>query len=132
MLKRYILILFLFMPGLLLASEPARVVFHINEAEKLTMLVNNTINVRKDLGEDAIIEVVVNGPAITRMASFSNTGDSLQKMLDAGIEIGACSNAIRASQLDPDTLYPGVHIIQEGGITRLIRRQQKGYVYIKM
>lgn len=132
MLKRIILLLGLIMPGLLLAAEPARVVFHINEAEKLSMLMNNTINVRNDLGEDAIIEVVVNGPAITRLASFSNTGEILQKMIDAGIEIGGCSNAIRASQLDPSRLYPGVHIIQEGGITRLIRLQQKGYVYIKM
>lgn len=66
------------------------------------------------MGKNAIIEVVVNGLAITRLASFPNTGESLQKMLDAGIEMGGCSKAIRGSQLDPSRLYPGVHIIEEG------------------
>jgi uncharacterized protein len=132
MLQRIILLAVLLLPGMLLADEPVRVVFHINEAEKLPLLVNNTINLKKDLGKNVIIEVVVNGPAITRLASFSNTGESLQRMLDEGVEIGGCSNAIRGSQLDPSRLYPGVRIIEEGGVARLVQRQQQGYIYLKM
>jgi uncharacterized protein len=132
MLQRITLLFILLLPGLLLAAEPVKVVFHINEAEKLPLLVNNTINLKTDMGKNVIIEVVVNGPAITRLASFSNTGESLQKMLDAGIEIGGCSKAIRGSQLDPAKLYPGIHIIEEGGITRIVERQQQGYLYLKM
>jgi intracellular sulfur oxidation DsrE/DsrF family protein len=64
---------------MLRATEPVKVVYHINEAEKLAMLVNNTINLKTDLGKNVIIEVVVNGPAITCLDSFSNTGESLQK-----------------------------------------------------
>jgi intracellular sulfur oxidation DsrE/DsrF family protein len=131
MLQR-LLLLALILPGLLLAAEPTRVVFHLNEAEKLPLLVNNTTNLKKDLGNGVLIEVVVNGPAITRLASSSNTGEQLQKMLDAGIEIGGCSNAIRASQIDPSKLYPGIRIVEEGGVTRLLRRQQQGYFYIKI
>lgn len=116
MLQRILILVFLMLPGTLLAAEPVKVIFHINEAEKLPLLVNNTTNLKKDLGQNVIIEVVVVGPAITRLASFSNTGDSLQKMLDQGIEIGGCSQAIRINQLDASKLYPGVHIIEEGAL----------------
>jgi uncharacterized protein len=132
MLGRILMFAVLCMPGLLQAAEPTRVVFHINEGEKLSLLVNNTINLRNDLGKDVVIKVVVNGPAITRLASFSNTGESLQKMLDAGIEIGACSNSIRSSKMDPAKLYPGVTMIEEGGVTRLVRLQHQGYLYLKL
>ena len=132
MLHSIALLIVFLLPVQVLAAEPVKVVFHINEAEKLPLLVNNTINLKTDLGKNVIIEVVVNGPAITRLASFSNTGDSLQKMLDAGVEIGGCSKAIRGSQLDPAKLYPGIHIIEEGGITRIVQRQQQGYIYLKM
>lgn len=132
MLQRILLILVLLLPGALPAAEPARVIFHINEAEKLALLVNNTINLKKDLGDQVMIEVVVNGPAITRLASFANTGDSLKKMLDQGIEIGGCSQSIRVNQLDASKLHPGVHIIEEGGVTRIVQRQQQGYLYLKM
>lgn len=131
MLKR-IVWLVLLLPGLLLAAPPVRVVFHINEAEKLSVLVNNATNLKKDMGKDVIIEVVVNGTAVTRLASSSNTGDSLKLMLDAGIELGACSNAMRNTKLDASMLYPGVKIVEEGGITRIVHRQQQGYLYIKI
>ena len=130
-LKKSGLLILLLIPTLVLA-EPARVVFHINDSEKLPLLLNNTLNLKKDLGPAVEIQVVVNGPAITRLASFANTGDSLQKMLDAGIELGGCSNAMRNNNLDPSKLYPGVKIINEGGVTRLLRLQQQGYAYIKI
>ena len=109
-----------------------KLVIHLNDPARLAELVNVVTNTTEAFNKNVDIVVVVNGPAITRLASFSNNQESIQAILNTGAELGACSNAMQNKKLDASQLIKGVTVIKEGGVVRIMQLQKAGYSYIKI
>lgn len=113
------------------AKDPAKVVVHLNNPLKVTMLVNNVKNLRSNLGKEASIIVVVNGPAVARFTTLSQSREQLDKLLEENSEVSICSFALKNKNLVRDNLYTGTTYLEDGGVSKLVELQQKGYAYIK-
>ena len=113
------------------AKQPAKVVVHINNPLKMTMLVNNVKNLRKVLGQDAKIIVVVNGPAVARFTKLSQSRAQLDKLLEQNTEVAVCSFALKNKKIAKSSLYEGMTYLENGGVAMLVQLQQEGYAYIK-
>lgn len=113
-------------------QQPVKILFHLNEPSKFMMLVHGVANARKVYGDRAMIEVVINGAAVTRLARFAHTSKQIDSMLDNGAEIGVCSNALLNQKVDPAQLDQRVTVIGKGGLSKIIRLQDEGYHYIKI
>jgi|GEM_PF-1105302 len=132
-------LLWVFFTVVLLCFQMARadeasvkILFHLNDPKKFTLLVNSVENARKIYGEKASIVVVVNGPAVSRLARFSNTGGQIKSMLNNGAKLGVCSRALLNLKVDPTNIDPHVSILNKGGLATIIKLQGLGYHYIKI
>lgn len=123
--------LFLLVSTTVIAADN-KLVIHMNDPARLAELVNVVTNTTEAFNNNVDIVVVVNGPAITRLASFSNNQESIQTILDTGAELGACSNAMLNKKIDPSQLVKGVTVLKEGGVVRIMQLQKAGYSYIKI
>jgi intracellular sulfur oxidation DsrE/DsrF family protein len=114
-------------------AENINVVLHLNDKAKIPHLERNIANLRKGLGDDVNIQVVINGRAVTSMLNGNRLiEETVKNMLDNKASIGICHYAMQNNNVDQDRLIDGVTILQEGGIVTLVKLQQKGYHYIKL
>ena len=130
---RFILYISLLMlPLQAFSADDSKVVLHLSNQHKLHVLVNNISNLRSAYGDRLHIIAVVNGPAVTKFARFSNTEEQIQKMRELGVEISVCSVAMRNRKVLKEQLLEGVSYLEEGGVVKLIELQKQGYAYIKI
>lgn len=115
----------------LYAQTTDKVVLHISNPLKMTMLVNNIKNLRKSLDKDAVIAVVVNGPAVARFSSSFSSRKQLDEILQQDAEVSVCSFALKNKNISKEQLFEGVSYLEDGGVIRLVKLQQQGYAYIK-
>ncbi|MCW8934606.1 MAG: DsrE family protein [Gammaproteobacteria bacterium] len=115
----------------LYAQTTDKVVLHISNPLKMTMLVNNIKNLRKSLDKDAVIAVVVNGPAVARFSSSFSSRKQLDEILQQDADVSICSFALKNKNISKEQLYEGVSYLEDGGVIRLVKLQQEGYAYIK-
>jgi len=113
------------------ADNRDKVVLHINTPTKMTMLVNNVINLRHVLGKDADIRVVVNGPAVARFTTLSESRNQLDQILQQNASVAVCSYALKNKKISKELLYEGTQYLEDGGVANLVKLQQQGYAYIK-
>ncbi len=129
----YLLILLLFSPWQSALAESTKVVMHLNDTSKLPHLEKNIGNIRKGMGEDVDIQVVINGRAVSAMLSGNKlVEDKVKSMLSNNAKIGLCHTAMRNNNVNEHLLIDGVTILPEGGIVTLIKLQKDGYAYIKI
>lgn len=114
------------------AEKKHKVVLHLNDPPKFSILVSYVQNLKNKFGDEVHTVVIINGPAITRLADFSNTGEQVNKMLDAGAVIGACSMAMLKNNVKNENLIDGVMFLEEGGLARIVELQEQGYLYVKI
>jgi len=112
-------------------ETPAKVVLHINNPLKMTMLVNNVKNLRATFGKKASIYVVVNGPAVARFTTLSESATQLQSLLSEKAQVGVCSIALKNRNLVKKHLRSGTTYLEDGGVAKLVTLQHQGYAYIK-
>lgn len=115
----------------LYAQPTDKVVLHINNPLKMTMLVNNIKNLRKMLDKDAVIAVVVNGPAVARFSTTFSSRKQLDEILQQDAEVNICSFALKNKNISKQQLFEGVYYLEDGGVSKLVKLQQQGYAYIK-
>ena len=115
----------------LYAQTTDKVVLHISNPLKMTMLVNNIKNLRKSLDKDAVIAVVVNGPAVARFSSSFSSRKQLDEILRQDAEVNICSFALKNKNISKKQLFEGVYYLEDGGVSKLVKLQQQGYAYIK-
>jgi len=120
-----------FLGNPVLAKETDKVVLHLNNPLKMTMLVNNIKNLRKMLGKDADIAVVVNGPAVARFSTTFASRKQLDEILHQKATVNICSFALKNKHITKAQLFDGVTYLEDGGVSTLVKLQQQGYVYIK-
>ncbi len=129
----YLFILLLFSPWQSALAESTKVVMHLNDTSKLPHLEKNIGNIRKGMGEDVDIQVVINGRAVSAMLSGNKlVEDKVKSMLSNNAKIGLCHTAMRNNNVNEHLLIDGVTILPEGGIVTLIKLQKAGYAYIKI
>jgi len=126
----YFLVILLF-TNMASAKQPAKVAIHINNPLKMTMLVNNVKNMRKVLGPEAKIIVVVNGPAVARFTKMSQSRAQLDSILSDNAEVAICSIALKNKKIAKSSLYKGMNYLENGGAAKLVELQHEGYAYIK-
>ena len=129
----YLIAILIFTPYQNALAGNTNVVLHLNDTAKLPHLEKNIINIRKGLGKEVNIRVIINGRAVTAMLSGNNLiEDKVKSMLDNGAKIGLCHNAMRNNNVKQNHLIEGVTILPEGGIVTIIKLQKDGYAYIKI
>lgn len=113
--------------------EPLKIVLHINDAHKIGHLGNSVKNIRKELGDDVFIKVVINGKAVTRLLKSNETSAKIiQSVLKQNVPVGLCHNAVTNNRVDKRLLIEGMDILETDGNVTVINYQQQGYIYIKM
>lgn len=109
-----------------------KTVIHVDEAEKWTMALGNAKNLTaycREAGIDWAVEIVVNGGAVSVLTG-SHGSRELEGLLDQGVTVAACHNALRGNGIDPADLFPGICVVP-AGVVELVRRQNEGYAYLK-
>lgn len=124
-------LLILIAPAYALAQQNYKVVLHINDPRKMTMLVNNVTNLRQVLGKSTEIVVIVNGPAVARFSNLSTSRSQLDTILQQDASVNICSYALKNKRIDKEQLFKGVTYLEDGGVAKLVELQDKGYAYIK-
>ena len=112
-------------------AEQSKVVLHLSTPQKMTMLVNSVNNLRENLGPSADIVVVINGPAVMRFSTLTDSREQLDQLLAAKADVMICSYAMSNRKLSRVQLLEGTTYLENGGVTKLVELQQDGYIYIK-
>ena len=129
----YLFVLLIFSPWQSALAESTNVVMHLNDTSKLPHLEKNIGNIRKGMGEDVDIQVVINGRAVSAMLSGNTLiEDKVKSMLSNNAKIGLCHTAMRNNNVHEDLIIKGVTILPEGGMVTIIKLQKAGYAYIKI
>ena len=112
------------------APRPIRVVVHLVGPERVQGALINIANLRADLGERSVIEVVVNGPAVGCLLRDSSAAKPISDLIAAGIRFDACQNSLESQSLTRSELAPGVKIVKSG-VAHVVQLQQDGYLYLR-
>jgi len=105
----------------------------MNDTFKLEHLKKSVINIRNELGNRAIIKIVINGKAVQLMLKDNKvSSDIVTILLKNKADIGLCHNAIKNNNIKKSLLIAGVRVLPEDGNVTIINLQKEGYVYIKI
>ncbi len=115
------------------SDADVRIVLHVNDGFKLGHLRNSVSNIRRELGQEVDIKVVVNGKAVTRMLrSNKESTKIINSVLEQNVEVGLCHNAVNNNEIDRALLISGLEVLETDGNVTLIKYMQQGYLYIKL
>ena len=116
------------------ASPKHHVVFQLSEAKgpEWDSLIRHVTNLRKAFENDggSQVEVVFYGPGL-KMLLKTNTEfeERLKKLVDEGVVLAACQNAMKAMNVKTEDLFPFASQV-DSGIAELARKQEAGWAYI--
>ncbi|WP_035647976.1 DsrE family protein [Bradyrhizobium sp. ORS 285] len=117
------------------ASGRLKVVYHLNEVDKVGFVLGNIQNHYDGVGgpDHVTIALVVHGPALR--AFGSNAAQDIKSRIGhfskAGLELAACGNTMKAMNIAPGDLLPGFVVADKGGVVRIAELQSHGYLYIR-
>jgi len=116
------------------ATAKHHIVFELVEPEggAWDSLVRHINNTRNALAADggSQVEVVFYGPGLN-MLRKTNTAyeERLKKLVDDGVILSACQNAMRVMNIKTEDLFPFASQV-DSGIAQIVRRQEAGWAYI--
>lgn len=120
------------------AEPPARqrVAYHLSDLDKVSFVLGNLRNHVKATGGPggADLVLVVHGPALEAFTKKSANADLTKRLADAtnaGVQLNACGNTMRAMSLELSDLVPGFVRFDQGGVVRLTELQMQGYSYLR-
>lgn len=134
-LLRMFLLLILLSPFSVVVADttPIKIVLHVNDSFKIGHLRNSVDNIRKEMGANVIIKVVVNGKAVTRfLKSNVESTKVVQSILKQNVSIGLCHNAVSNNRVKKSMLIEGLEVLENDGNVTMIGYQRDGYLYIKL
>jgi intracellular sulfur oxidation DsrE/DsrF family protein len=115
------------------ADDKHRIVFHVTDgdATKWNIVLNNAGNVQDALGRDkVIIEIVTHGPGINMLKAESTVAPRLAQALDRNVGLVACEFTMRQAKVTKADMYAGISYAPSG-VTRIIQRQEEGWIYLR-
>jgi intracellular sulfur oxidation DsrE/DsrF family protein len=75
--------------------------------------------------------MVVNGPAAQLLKKENaEQAERGAKLMDSGLTIRVCNNALKAFNVDPADLWEGVEITP-AAIVEIVKLQREGYAYLR-
>ncbi|SPF37101.1 conserved hypothetical protein [Candidatus Desulfosporosinus infrequens] len=108
-----------------------KVVFHIDEQFKASLVLHNISNLITDIGGDNLnIEMVANGDAVKILLRNSNEFALMLKELEEQVVFCVCANAMRHLEIKKDDLLDFV-IIVTSGVGEIVKKQVAGWAYIR-
>lgn len=118
------------------ASARQRVAYHLSDLDKVSFVLGNLRNHVKATGGPggADLVLVVHGPALEAFTRKSASADLTMRLADAtnaGVQLNACGNTMRAMSLELSDLLPGFVRFDQGGVVRLTELQMQGYSYLR-
>lgn len=120
------------------AAAPAKlkVVYHLNDIEKVSFVVGNIQNHLDGVGgpDHVTIALVVHGQALRAFHSASANPDLSKRVgqfTRAGLELAACGNTMKSQNVTVKDLLPGFVAAERGGVVRIAELQSQGYLYLR-
>jgi uncharacterized protein len=112
------------------------VVYQLGELDRVPFALANIRNHYAGVGDESIkISLVVMGRAVGAFQTASaslNVVEAFRDLVDNNALRGlACSNSLRAQEIDPAALLPGFWAVDSGVVT-IARLQAQGYAYIRV
>jgi len=102
-----------------------------NDPKKWALALNNAENVQEDIGKDKVaIEIVAYGPGLPMLKLDSPVGTRVADAIANGVEVVACENTMRKTNLTKDDMLPNLDYVKSG-VPEIMHRQQEGYAYIR-
>ncbi|WP_298067182.1 DsrE family protein [uncultured Mailhella sp.] len=103
-----------------------------NDPKRLELALTNVANYTAALpGEDFQVALVVNGPGVQLLTgsqeALARTGAEL---MEKGLTVKACRNALRKFGIGEDELWPGIQVVP-AGIVEIVKLQRSGFVYLR-
>jgi len=129
-MKAFITILFVLF-SFVVNADPLKVVYHLNEGEKASILIAS-LNELIKTNDELDVKVVVHGSAVIRLSSRDTLSSKLEELLNKGVKIGVCSISMLKQGIKHSLIMEGVELIKEGGVQRILNLQKQGYLYIKI
>jgi hypothetical protein len=115
------------------ATLPTRIVFQVSDADPgcWNLVLNNVANAQKEVGADkAQIEIVAFGPGVAMLRKDSEVAGRVSTATQAGVQVVACQNSMRALHLGPPDMGESVGYVP-AGVIEIAKRQQQGWAYIR-
>lgn len=107
-------------------------IFHLHDEERALTAISNMINLIKDLGEENVdIELLVNGSGVKMMLKNSEYIRKIDYLLKKNVNFRVCSNSLEGYEISEDELIDGA-VVVPSGVGELIKKQEKGWNYIKI
>ena len=116
------------------AAKKHHVVFHVtdNDDVRWNQALNNAANLQKNIGKENIdVEIVVNGPGLNMMKLESTVANRMSEALKNGVELIACGQTMKATNVTEKDLYPGIKVVP-GGVIEIMTKQEAGWTYLKI
>lgn len=118
------------------APDKAKVVYHLNEMEKVSFVLGNIRNHYDGMGgpDKVTIALVVHGPALKAFHAASATvaiGHDVRQFSRSGLSLSACGSTMKGQKVGLKDLLPGFVEADRGGVVRIAELQAQGYVYLR-
>lgn len=105
--------------------------FHLSDASKAGMCMNNVRNLLDEIGEINVeVEVVLNGEAVKGFVRGSEVEPKVKTLMGRGVRFMACLRALNAHNVDREDLIEGFSTVS-AGIVELVKRQCEGWCYVR-
>jgi intracellular sulfur oxidation DsrE/DsrF family protein len=116
--------------------DAARVVYHLDDLDKVDMVFGNIKNHYAGMGgpDKVTIALVVLGPALKAFHADKASSDVTQRtdeMKKTGLALNACINTMKAQEVTLKDLLPGFVVADKGGVVKLAELQGQGYAYLR-
>jgi len=116
--------------------DAAKVVYHLDELEKVDFVFGNIANHYKGMGgpDKVTIALVIHGPALKAFRTADATPgvtEATAERAKSGLQLNACIHSMQAMSLTLGDLLPGFTVAEKGAVVRLAELQSQGYVYLR-
>jgi intracellular sulfur oxidation DsrE/DsrF family protein len=118
------------------APDAAKVVYHLDELDKVDFVLGNIANHYKGMGgpDKVTIALVIHGPALKAFHAKSANPDMTRRtgeMTKSGLQLSACINTMHGQNVTVADLLPGFAVADKGGVVRIAELQAQGYAYLR-
>lgn len=133
-MRKFILFCFVLVYSFTLhAQNTPKVIMHLQSADTLVhkSIVNQVGNIKKEFPQ-AEIEVVCHGPGLEfLLKEKSRYVDRIEKMKLTGVSLVGCEFTMKQRNVSREDLVPFAKTVPYG-LTEIIKKQQNGWLYVKL
>ncbi|MBO1766710.1 DsrE family protein [Allobranchiibius sp. GilTou38] len=112
-------------------DQDPSVVIHLPDQSTLAAGLLSATNIRRELGQETVIEIAVQGAAVRQLCGDSDLNSAIKKALQDGCVIAACGNSLRAQAIDPQLLIDGINVVPSA-VAYVAQRQWRGAAYVRL